>query len=638
MKAAIYARKSKDTQKGESTANQISRCQSLCDSKGWEYEVYEDYGISGKNTDRPELQRMMQDIKKGKIHTVVCYKLDRISRSVNDFSTLIQELTDDNVGFISLNESFDTSTPMGRAMMMITSVFAQLERETIAERVRDNMLDRAKLGKWNGGPAPLGYLSEKVQYAVGAKTIKGSRLVVDEENAYLVGEIYSTFMKLRSIRGTARAFNERCSCDKFNQVNVRVLLSNPIYCVADEKAYDFFASCGMQIASDRSEFDGTHAVMCYNRRRQHKNTTALRPTEEWIIAVGEHQPLVDSQLFIDTHNLLQELKTKHPRTGTGLSSPLSGIPIRCAECGNVMCLGGNKAKKTDKEYKYVYYKCTGQNKLPKGSCTTKSIRADSLERQLFQTITELFNQDDTIAMALEAYKKELGTQVNDSEERIATLRRSITQLNKEIGNLVDALSAGILPENIIKNKYQALAAEKERYENELNEVLLFQSNVNAADLNVDIIKDVIGKLQKTGAPDILNMSFEDRKALYHSVIEKIDVFPDRSVKVHFFFEFCEGAHLHSLSKHNKIVVTKTLKILEDVNELPENTVAQKLLKYLKANDIQIKTFAHQINLDPSTITKFCKGQVQNLRPSNVQKILDVYPDLQSIFTSTDKTE
>lgn len=638
MKAAIYARKSKDTQKGESTANQISRCQSLCESKGWEYEVYEDYGISGKNTDRPELQRMMQDIKQGKIHTVVCYKLDRISRSVNDFSTLIQELTDDNVGFISLNESFDTSTPMGRAMMMITSVFAQLERETIAERIRDNMIDRAKAGKWNGGTVPLGYVSEKIQYTVGTKTIKGSQLSVDEENARLVGEIYSTFVKSRSLRGAARTLNERGGHMKFTPATLRHILTNPVYCVADEKAYDFFVSCGMQIASERSEFDGTCAVICYNRRKLNNKTSTLRPVEEWIVAAGEHQPLIDSQLFIDVHNILKENQGKYPRTGTGLSSPLSGIPVHCASCGYPMVLSGTKINASNKEYKYAYYRCSGTDRRKEHACDTKNIRADLFERKIFQTITELFNQDDTIAMALEAYKNELCAQTDDSEEKIAALRKNITKIDKETENLVNALSAGILPEHIIKNKYQILAAEKEQYENELRDILLLQSDVNTADLNVEIIKDAISKLQKAGAPDILKMNFEDRKALYHSVIEKIDVFPDRTIKVHFFFEFLEQHAFPCESKSQKIVILKNLNVFEDVYELPSRTVAQNLLKYLEANEIRANAFADSVGISPSTLSKFLNGRVHNLRFSSIQKILSTYPDLQYIFTSTDKIE
>ncbi len=101
--------------------------------------------------------------KRQKPDYLVCYRLDRISRNVSDFSALIEELNDRNISFVCIKEEFDTSKPMGKAMMYIASVFAQLERETIAERVRDNMLMLARTGRWLGGTPPLGYTSEKMQ-------------------------------------------------------------------------------------------------------------------------------------------------------------------------------------------------------------------------------------------------------------------------------------------------------------------------------------------------------------------------------------------------------------------------------------------------------------------------------------------
>ncbi len=93
---------------------------------------------------------------------MVCYRLDRISRNIGDFANLIEELNELHISFISIKEQFDTSSPMGRAMMYIASVFSQLERETIAERIRDNMLELSKSGRWLGGNTPTGYTSESV--------------------------------------------------------------------------------------------------------------------------------------------------------------------------------------------------------------------------------------------------------------------------------------------------------------------------------------------------------------------------------------------------------------------------------------------------------------------------------------------
>lgn len=148
MKVAIYSRKSKYTGKGDSIGNQIQMCkdyiENLYKNKKIEYSIYEDEGFSGKNTNRPEFQKLLNDIKKEKFNVLICYRLDRISRNVADFSSTLDELQVYGVDFVSIREQFDTTSPMGRAMIYIASVFAQLERETIAERVRDNMIELAK--------------------------------------------------------------------------------------------------------------------------------------------------------------------------------------------------------------------------------------------------------------------------------------------------------------------------------------------------------------------------------------------------------------------------------------------------------------------------------------------------------------
>ena len=150
----IYSRKSKYTGKGESIENQVEMCKEYLYSHVKDIEesdivVYEDEGFSAKNLERPMFKRMIADSQKEKVDYIVCYRLDRISRNVSDFSSLITDLNDRNIAFVSIKEHFDISTPMGRAMMYIASVFAQLERETIAERIRDNM-HKCKMKNPNG--------------------------------------------------------------------------------------------------------------------------------------------------------------------------------------------------------------------------------------------------------------------------------------------------------------------------------------------------------------------------------------------------------------------------------------------------------------------------------------------------------
>ena len=144
--------KSRYTGKGESIGNQIDLCREYIrthygDAAAQQAVVFEDEGFSGGNLNRPDFKKMMTAAKARKSRAIVVYRLDRISRNISDFSSLIEELGRLGIDFVSIRESFDASSPMGRAMMYIASVFSQPERETIAERIRDNMHELAKTGR-----------------------------------------------------------------------------------------------------------------------------------------------------------------------------------------------------------------------------------------------------------------------------------------------------------------------------------------------------------------------------------------------------------------------------------------------------------------------------------------------------------
>ncbi len=169
MRIAIYARKSVYSDSSDSTSVQFDLASNYCKSHYSDYQIlkYEDEGYSGASTNRPGYESLMSDIRDKLIDIVVCYKIDRISRSVKDFSLFYDEISSLGVEFVSLKENVDTSTPLGRAMMYMCSIFAQMERETIAERITDNMIELAKSGKWSGGRPPIGFKRVK-------KTIDGN--------------------------------------------------------------------------------------------------------------------------------------------------------------------------------------------------------------------------------------------------------------------------------------------------------------------------------------------------------------------------------------------------------------------------------------------------------------------------------
>lgn len=201
-KACVYTRVSTDAQ-GEdgkvSLAEQERMAKAFIESKGWEYiRTYEDNGYTGRNTNRPALNRMFDDIKSGEINAVVIFKLDRLSRKQRDTIIIIEDVFLKNgVELASLHESLDTSTPWGRAMIGILSSFNQLESENIALRTKMGRYATAREGKYAGGKPPLGYKAEN------------GKLIIVPEEAEIVRLVFSLRKQGDTLMGIAEELNKR---------------------------------------------------------------------------------------------------------------------------------------------------------------------------------------------------------------------------------------------------------------------------------------------------------------------------------------------------------------------------------------------------------------------------------------------
>ena len=316
-KAAIYSRKSKFSGKGDSTENQIEMCREYLKNKyGDSYDesnvfIYEDEGFSGSNLNRPQFIKMINDAKNKVFDTIICYRLDRISRNISDFAKLMNDFESWGIDFISLKEQFDTSSPMGRAMMYITSVFSQLERETIAERIKDNMYELAKDGRWLGGITPTGYRSikhEKLNEKNGKKKYYYSLEIIPEE-IEIVNEIFSAFLKNRSLSKTVAQINAKNILTKnkkiFSCVTVRSILENPVYAKADKTLYKFLEGKHVTIFSSKESFNSLNGIMAYGKTLQ-KSGKANKKLDysQWIVSVGQHNGIIDGKAWIIVQNLL----------------------------------------------------------------------------------------------------------------------------------------------------------------------------------------------------------------------------------------------------------------------------------------------------------------------------------------------
>lgn len=346
----IYARQSIDKKDSLSIEGQITQCKKFA---GNEAKIYKDKGYSGKNIKRPAFTELIKDVEAGKIKKIFVYRLDRFSRSIADFSRLWELLEKHGVEFYSATENFDTSTPIGRAMLSIVLVFAQLERETTAERVKDNYIHRFRLGSWTGGPAPYGFNLTKIT----TDGVKASSLIANDK-ADIVKMIFDEYAKPESsLRGVAKLLTERKihgpRRETWDNVTVSRILHSPLYVKADSDVYWFYISKGLQIQQDIEAFDGLHACNVIGRRDRTKNK--YNSLENQMLSVSNHAGFIDSALWIKVQEKLSK-NLQISRANAGKYSFLTGL-MKCEKCGYSV-----KINKFTKENKLKLI-CSGKSNL-----------------------------------------------------------------------------------------------------------------------------------------------------------------------------------------------------------------------------------------------------------------------------------
>ena len=422
----IYSRKSRFTGKGESIENQIEMCKQYIriqfgDEAADNALVYEDEGFSGGTLDRPQFKKMMTDAKGKNFRAIVVYRLDRISRNIGDFAKLIDQLKEMKIDFISIKEQFDTSSPMGRAMMYISSVFSQLERETIAERIRDNMHELSKTGRWLGGTTPTGYASESIaNITIDGKTKKACKLKIIPEEIGIVKTIYDKFLETSSLTKTETYLLQNQYTTKngkqFTRFAIKAILSNPVYLIADEYAYKYLTKKNVDLFSDKSEFDGVHGIMAYNRTLQQPGkANQIKPMEEWIVSVGKHQGVIEGTAWVKVQSILEQNKAKGYRKPRSNVALLSGLLV-CGNCGAYMRPKQSQRRnaKGDLIYSYV---CNMKERSRSHVCNIVNCNGNILDADVVEQIKRLSDDGSEFIHQLENSKRVLmGNRENYDEE------------------------------------------------------------------------------------------------------------------------------------------------------------------------------------------------------------------------------
>jgi len=480
--------------------------------------IYEDEGFSGGNISRPQFKRMMDDAKAKSFSAIVCYRLDRISRNIGDFARLIEELNNLQISFVSIKEQFDTSSPMGRAMMYISSVFSQLERETIAERIRDNMHELAKTGRWLGGITPTGYISESVEnITIVGKIKKACKLKLVLEEAEIVRQIFKIFLEANSLTKTETYFLQNGYKTKnakaFSRFAIRNILTNPVYMIADDDAYRYFKN-NTDLFAQKSDFDNKHGIMAYNRTIQKGGkSNQIRPISEWIVSVGKHDGLIPGANWVQAQEYLQQNSIKSfrkPRSNTAL---LSGV-LYCA-CGNYMRPKLSKSKiKGEPVFSYL---CTMKEKSRSQLCKMSNINGGVLDEAVCQQIKKLESNDSEFIQHLVSSKVRLSD--NYENHRESLLRTNLSESEKEIAVLLSSLSTATdtYAEGYIIKQINELHSKKELIKRRIAELESLTSLI-LSDNKFDTICQMLSGFKYA----FDNMDIEQKRAAIRGLVKKIE--------------------------------------------------------------------------------------------------------------------
>ncbi len=535
---ALYCRVSTDLQreKGESIKNQKERLFAYAKENNLNPQTYIDDGISAKDTKRPALQKLIQDIKDNKIRMVLVTKIDRITRKLKDLLDLIELFEDNEVGFKSLTQPIDTSTAMGRGQVQLMGVFASMEREMTSERVGEDMRHRAKSGKWNGGVVPFGYMSyaqqvrlnmregtnrDRAEREAKKKCPLEKKLYLNEDEAKITRQIFSTYIETESLRAVTHWLNTK----KFSSRYGTTWASNSVSRVLRSPTYI--------------------GKLCYNKRVSSKATGRLRhrPKDSWIIADADHQPIISKEKFDLVQKILSRQAVEPRRKMSNYL--LSGL-LKCGQCGASM--HGYTYRKPNKKV-YSYYKCSATQQKGASVCTSGAVPRADIEDAIVGQILKLYKGKALIDMkkALELYRKKTEKSVKpllDEKERL--IKR-----NEDIDRKLKVLLDRLEDETIEAITYKTRKSELEN-ELESNRMKGYSIESQLNDLTIEHISfDAVYEALKDFKKCWRGSKYQGKKDILNSIVSKA-IYTDRTtpinLQLYFLGDVCSRMGVLALTK------------------------------------------------------------------------------------------
>jgi site-specific DNA recombinase len=421
--------------------------QSKSDKARWVVvDRYREEGWSGKNLERPEFKRLMRDIETGRVNTVIVHKIDRVTRSLRDFYDLWEKFEEYGVQFISLHEKFDTTSAVGRAMLKLILVFAELEREQVAERTQVTMAHRARQGLWNGGSRPLGYDLDPAR--------KGTLIPNAEEARVVLEHVFKKYLDLGSVGKLIRylaalgirkpVYQSRRSKQKgggnYTKPELLRLLTNPVYIG--------------KIRYEDEVFD------------------------------GQHEGIVPVELFDEVQALLER---NRERNGNSLDEGthvfvLQGL-IRCGKCGSYMTPKWSTGRGGKRHH---YYECTKEAHSAGTACDAKYVPAEAAEEYVLAELRKwTMTEEEIVRVVRDTNEHKDDALVNLGAEEKA-LRERLREVQSKVDALVNAIESGGELRSL-RTRLEGLEAEQRSMEEELARVEREADHIRQHALSTEIM-------------------------------------------------------------------------------------------------------------------------------------------------------
>ena len=501
---AIYCRVSTEEQSenGYSIDEQERLLEEWCKKMGYViYKCYSDRGISGKNIkDRPALKELLSDAKAGKFDMVISWKINRVSRKLEDVLKIVSLLEKNNITFKSYSEPFETDTPAGRMQFQMMALIGEFERGTIAQNVKMGMIAKAKSGNWCGGRV-LGY--DLVPNNSPEEEKKGkNKLKINEKEAEIVRFIFNEYSKGKGYKAITNQINKLGYKTKkgndFSVGSIRDILTNPVY--IGEIRYN--------VRQNWSE-----------KRRRNINPNPIR-------VKGKHEAIIDRELWDKVQLILESKKGKPSRIYDG-EYPLTGI-LRCPKCGAGMVISRTTNTLADGTKKRIAYYCCG-NWKNKGTsvCNSNTIRVDKANEYVFKKIEELVSNEAMIKAVVKNINKERKDKVKPAKRLLGDIDKELEKLDKRKRKIFEAYEDDILTKEEFQTRKNELNEKIRILEEEKKPLLNTISEEVSEEIPYEFIKDILMNFSK-----ILNSSVsrEQQKKLLHMIISEITMNESREIE------------------------------------------------------------------------------------------------------------